>query len=426
MKESILHYVWQYKLFPFHNLRTTENETVEIIDVGQYNTDAGPDFFNAKIRIGDTLWAGNIEIHTFSSDWNKHKHQDNKAYDSIILHVVKKADVNIFRKNGNKVPQLELVIPESIEYNYNELLQGKKWIACADKISTVPRIFIQNWKNALLTERLEQKTQAISRILKENNRHWEESFYIILARNFGFGTNSQTFEELAKSLPLNILAKHKNNLFQLEALLFGQSGLFPENATDDYTENLKKEYAFLASKYNLEQKIDNSRWKLLRLRPVNFPHIRIAQFATLIHSSSKLFSKILEQPEIKYLRALFASEPSEYWQTHYTFSTGESKKQTKKLGKQAVDTILINTVVPFLFAYATIKGNQELKDKAINLLEEIPAEKNAIITNWENTGVDCHSAFDSQALLQLKRDYCDNKKCIRCRIGHKVLTVDSF
>ena len=424
MKESILHYIWQYKLFPAHNLKTTDNEPVEVIDVGQYNTDAGPDFFNAKIKINDTLWAGNVEIHRLSSDWNKHNHNNNKAYDSVILHIVEKADIDVFRKNRKKIPQMELTIPEYIERNYEELLREKKWIACEDKINSVSGIFIESWKNALLAERLKQKTQAIEQLLQANNRHWEDSFYIVLARNFGFGTNSQAFEELAKSLPLNILAKHKNNLFQLEALLFGQAGLLPEKPADDYTKGLNKEYDFLASKYNLEKKLDVSRWKLLRLRPVNLPHVRIAQFAALIHSSNKLFSKILDDIEIRNLRSLFVCEPSVYWQSHYTFSEEIGEKHSKKLGKQAADTILINTAVPFLFAYASKKENQELKDRAIRLLEQIPAEKNTIITNWKNIGITCHSAYDSQALLQLKKNYCDEKKCIHCRIGHKVLTIN--
>jgi hypothetical protein len=423
MSESILHYIWQHKLFSTVDLKTTDNELVEIISIGQHNTDAGPDFFNAKIKIGDTLWAGNVEIHKNSSDWNKHKHHENEAYNSVVLHVVEKADIEIFRKNGKKIPQLELIIPKHIAQNYTDLLADKKWIACADRIVEVPQIFIETWKNALLTERLEQKTEVINALLKENENHWEESFYIVLARNFGFGTNSQAFEELAKSLPLNVLAKHKNDLFQLESLFFGQADLLPKTPSDDYTKNLIKEYAFLKAKYGLQKKLDLSRWKLLRLRPDNFPHIRIAQFASLIHSSSKLFSKIIETPEIEYLRTLFACEVSDYWKTHYTFSSEKSTERTKKLGKQSVDTILINTVVPFLFAYASQKDNADLKEKAEKLLEKIPAERNSIITNWKNIGINCRSAYDSQALLQLKKMYCDEKKCIRCRIGHKVLTL---
>jgi len=424
MKESILHYIWQNKLFPAHNLQTTDGERLELIDVGKNNADSGPDFFNAKIKIGNTTWAGNIEIHINSSDWNKHNHQSDTAYDSVILHVVKHADTDVFRTDGEKIPQLELSFSPRIEENYEQLLGFQKWIACADKIRQVPPIFIQSWKNALLTERLEQKINTIEQLLNENNQHWEEAFYISLARSFGFGTNNQAFESLAKSLPITVLGKHKDQIFQLEALLFGQAGLLNLNEYDDYSRNLKKEYDFLQSKYDLRP-IDGAQWKLLRLRPDNFPYIRIAQFAALIHNSSKLFSKIVENPEIEYLQRLFDCAPSDYWRTAYTFE-GKSTERLKKIGKQSVQGVLINTVVPFLFCYAHLKNNQQLKDKALQILEQIPAEQNSIAINWQKLGLQADSAYDTQALLQLKKNYCDEKKCLRCRIGHKVLTLQTF
>jgi len=421
MKESILHYIWQQKLYTAHDLETTEGEAVEIIDVGKFNTDAGPDFFNAKVRIGETLWAGNVEIHSRSTDWNKHNHQSDKAYDSVILHIVSQADCDVFRLDGEKIPQLELVYPKEIEKNYGQLILANKWIPCADKISTVPFIFIQSWKNALLTERLEQKMDAIQQLLNENNQHWEEAFYITLARNFGFGTNSQAFENLAKSLPLSVIGKHKDQLIQIEALLFGQAGLLNDNKDDEYSVRLNREYGFLRSKFSL-QPINPVQWKLLRLRPDNFPHIRIAQFASLIHNSSKLFSKIVENAELESLRKLFDCEPSDYWKNHYLFNS-QSISKNKRLGNQSINGILINTVIPFLFCYAFQKNNQELKDKAVQLLEQIPTERNAIVTGWQNLGLKSESAFDTQAFIHLKKHYCDEKKCLRCRIGHKVLTL---
>ena len=421
MKESILHYVWQQKLFTAHQLQTKDGEAVEIIDVGKMNTDAGPDFFNAKIKIGGTLWAGNVEIHNHSTDWNKHNHQSDKAYDSVILHVVSKSDTDVFRMDGEKIPQLELKFPESIEKNYSQLIESKKWIACEAKIAEVPLVYIQSWKNALLTERLEQKMEVILLLLEEYNQHWEEAFYITLARNFGFGTNSQAFENLAKSIPLSVLGKHKDNLLQLEALLFGQSGLLIENEEDEYLTNLNREYKFLSSKFSL-QPMNASQWKLLRLRPDNFPHIRISEFASLIHTSSKLFSKIVENPQIECLNRLFVCEPSTYWKSHYLFGN-QSINKNKKLGFASINGILINTVVPFLFCYASQKNNQELKDRAIQMLEQIPAERNIIISGWKNLGFMLDSAYDTQAFLQLKKCYCDDKKCLRCRIGHKVLTA---
>jgi hypothetical protein len=421
MKESILHYVWQNKLFTARNLATTDGETVEIIDVGRINTDAGPDFFNAKIKIGNTLWAGNVEIHTCSSDWNKHNHQGDKAYDSIILHVVSSADIDVYRIDGTKIPQLVLKFPQEIETNYEQLFSRQKWVPCADKIDSVPAIFVQSWKNALLTERLEQKMNAIERLLEENNQHWEEAFYIKLARSFGFGANSDAFESLAKSLPVSILGKHKDQLFQLEAMLFGQADLLELEEDDDYSARLKKEYDFLRSKYGLVP-MDSSQWKMLRLRPDNFPHVRIAQFAALVHSSTKLFSKMVENPNLEYLKGLFECETSLYWKTHYLFAS-PSASQIKRLGRQSIHGIIINTVVPSLFCYASHKGNDDLKDKTLQILEQLPAEHNSIISGWKDHGLKAENAFDTQALLQLKKQYCDERKCLRCRIGHKVLTL---
>ena len=423
MKESILHFIWQNKLFQSHSLLTTDGESVEVIDPGRLNTDAGPDFFNAKIKLGNTIWAGNVEIHTRSSEWARHGHDDDKAYNSVVLHVVKKADVQVFRADGAPIPQLELIYPVEIEENYGQLMQNSLRIPCENKISAIPGIFIRSWKNALLTERLLQKTENISEILSQNNRHWEEAFYLNLARSFGFGTNGQAFEMLAASLPMQILGKHKNDLSQLEALLFGQAGLLAAKEEDAYLLSLRKEYDFLKIKYDLKP-IDGSQWKLLRLRPDNFPHVRIAQFAALIHKSTGLFSKITENPDIQYLQGIFRVEPSEYWKTHYLFAH-ESHKSLKGIGQKAIEGIIINTVVPFLFSFADTRGNQSMKDKAIEILEKLPAENNVITRMWHETGIDCASAFDSQALIQLKKMYCDKRNCLRCRIGHKVLTIDS-
>ena len=424
MKEIILHYIWQHKLFYLHDLVTTDHEPVEVINVGFHNTNAGPDFFNAKVKVGDTLWAGNVEIHVKSSDWNRHGHHTDKAYNSVVLHVVHEADADDIRsENGNRIPQLILKYPPHIKHNYEELMRQQAPIACADKLRDVPPIFIRSWENSLLAERLAQKTAAIEQMLHGNHQHWEECFYVTLARNFGFNTNSDAFEALARSLPLNVLAHHKDNLMQIEALLFGQAGLLPPTPPDDYTRLLTDEYAFLRYKYQLTSRLDASHWKLLRLRPDNFPHVRIAQFAALIHTSSKLFSKILEQSDVKQLQRLFACTPSDYWTRHYTFAEVSATQRAKALGLSSIRVILINTVVPSLFCYASHQGDQELKDRAVHLLEQLPPERNAVIALWSRLGIDCRSAYDTQALLQLKKRYCDRKDCIRCRIGHKVLAT---
>lgn len=424
MKESVLHFIWQYKLFNTRNetLKTTDGEIVEVIDVGKYNTDAGPDFFNAKIKIGHTVWAGNVEFHQLSSDWEKHQHLNNKAYDNVILHIVEKADRDVYRTNGEKIPQMELSGSEETQAKYSELLTNRTWIACENTIGSVDAFRIQDWKNALLHERFEIKTQTISSLLINTDNHWEEAFYISLARSFGFGVNSLPFELMAKSLPLQIIGKHKDDLLQLEALLLGQAGLLNDEVDDDYALRLKKEYHFLQTKYHLVQ-IDKSQWKLLRLRPDNFPYIRLAQFATLIFTSSKLFSKILENKDISSLRALFHCEVSEYWKNHYLFGKKSDKPSSKKMGNSTIDILLINTVVPFLFAYGKQKADQDLVDRAFAFLEEIPSEKNTIIDKWKTLGVNSINAFDSQALLHLKKNYCDEKKCLRCRIGHQIIVA---
>ena len=420
MKELLLHYVWQHRLFDTDMLCTTDGRRVEVIDVGKVNTDAGPDFFNAKIKIDQTLWAGNVEIHTNSSVWEKHLHHQNKAYDNVILHVVENADCLVYRMDGEIIPQLELKFPTSLLDNYSHLITNKMWVPCAQKIHTVPSVIIQSWKNTLLTERLEQKISAINNLLETTNNHWEEAFYIIFARNFGFATNSHAFELLAKSLPLSVLARHKDRLLAVEAMLFGQAGFLNVDVDDLYFKELKHEYNFYKSKFSLVP-IDASLWKLLRLRPVNFPYVRIAQFASIIHKSSKLFSKILENPTVENLSLLFECKSSSYWDNHYQFGS-PTKHIVKHLGSQSIHSLIINTVVPFLFAYSTQIDDDKMKECAIQLLEQLPSEKNAIVTNWKELKISSNTAFDSQALLQLKNEYCDNKKCLRCRIGHKLLT----
>jgi len=418
MNEAFLQYIWQHRLFYPIDLQTVSGKKIEILDAGKPNRDAGPDFFNAKIKIDDMLWAGNVEIHLRSSDWKRHRHA--KDYENVILHVVKIADEPVLRLSGEEIPQLVLQYSQNAENQYKNWLTNKKSIPCVDKLCELPDVFLQSHLNRLLSERLEQKTLAIENLLEQSKNHWEEAFYVTLSRNFGFGINAQPFEMLARALPLNYLAKHKDNLFQIEALLFGQAGLLNSENPDDYDEKLRKEYHFLQNKFFL-QPIDGSMWKMLRVRPGNFPHIRIAQLANLIHRSSKLFSKIIENPHYKSLVLLFDTEVSEYWLTHFRF--GQTSPERKhKLGKSTIDNLLINTVVPFLFAYGKAKNEKIFQEKAMSLLEEIPAEKNHIIESWAELNIKAQNAFESQALLQLRKNYCDEKKCLHCAIGYKLLT----
>ena len=423
MKEVLLQYAWQHKLYYTGNLVTTNGNTVEVINPGLLNSDAGPDFFNAKLKIGNTLWAGNVEIHVKSSDWNAHHHADNAGYNNIILHVIAYHDIDLQRANGEPIEQLVIPIYADLEEKYEQLIAKQLFIPCAPKLAQVPRIVLSSWKNALLMEKLEAKVGDIHALLAQTQYNWEETFYIVLARNFGLGINAIPFEMMAKSLPQIYLAKHKDNLFQVEAMLFGQSGLLASAKSDEYTDRLKKEYAFLQTKYHLHP-IDGHLWKLLRLRPQNFPHIRIAQLANLAITSSKLFSKILDTKTLTELEALFHCQVSEYWQSHYTFNKLSSRKN-KPMGISTIRILLINTVIPFLFAYGQYKDDAALQEQAISLLEQMPAEHNSIVEHWAKYNIKAMSAYDSQALIFLKKHYCDEKKCLHCRIGHFILSEPS-
>lgn len=421
LPEEFLQYIWENKLFLSENLKTSASENVEIIDVGKRNTNSGPDFFNAKIKIDDTIWAGNIEIHKKSSDWQKHNHQTDKAYNSVILHVVENNDLPVKRKNKELIPTIILNYPERLQTNYQNLLNAKTWIACQNQFHKVDPVILQLRFNRLMIERLENKTDEILERLEQNKNDWNETFYQMLAKMFGFKVNAVPFELLAKSLPLQILAKNKNNLHQLEALLFGNSGLLNNQLLgDDYYLNLRNEYSFFYKKHQLKG-IESHLWKFMRLRPVNFPTIRISQFAALIHRSHGLFSKIIEIENINNLKELFKVQASEYWHSHYNFNKTSKINSVKELGDNSINTLIINVVIPFLFVFGEKQNKNYLKNRALEFLEKLPPENNSIITNWKNLGIEVHSAFETQALLQLKNIYCEKKKCLNCQIGVKLV-----
>ncbi len=419
--EEFLQYIWENKLFFTENCYTTQNEKLEIIQTGQRNIDSGPDFFNARVKIGGTIWAGNVEIHKNASDWHTHKHDNDKAYDNVILHVVEKADEEMTRSNGEIIPGFELRYPEHLKTNYQQLLNAKTWIPCENQFHKVNPIVLQLGFNRLMIERLENKTTEIVHFLEQNKNNWNETFYQMLARMFGFKVNAVPFELLAKSLPLTILAKHKSSLFQLEAMLFGNSGLLKQQLLgDDYYLGLRKEYSFLYKKYALKP-IEGHLWKFMRLRPGNFPTLRISQLAALIYKSHGLFSKIIEIEDIYALKNLFKVQASEYWNTHYNFNKTSTKSNRKELGETAANILLINVVIPFLFVFGEKQNKTYLKDRALNFLEQLPPEKNTIIDKWENMGIFPRSAFETQALIQLKNIYCAKKKCLNCQIGVKLV-----
>ncbi|WP_019207409.1 DUF2851 family protein [Phocaeicola abscessus] len=421
--ERLLHYCWKHKIFPLTTLWTTDGQALEIIDVGLQNTDAGPDFFNAKVKIDDVLWIGNVEIHDRTSDWFLHGHDKDLCYDSVILHIAETVDVKIRRSNGELIPQLQMTCPDYVRNNYRELFDSDAYPPCYRIIPSLSDLFIHSWMAALQLERFEKKTEQLKERIDRCNGNWEDAFFITLSRNFGFGINGEAFETWANILPLRALDKHRDNLFQVEALFFGQAGILEETKGDAYYLHLKKEYDFLAYKFQLTP-MNGNLWKFLRLRPANFPHVRIAQLACLYHRSYGLISQVTEADTLKKLRDLFRGGTSEYWVTHYTFG-GSSPNCPKTLSDNSLNLIIINTIVTFLYAYGHHKSDENLCLRAGKLLEELPPEYNHITRMWEACGITATHAGDSQALIQLKKAYCDKKKCLFCRIGYEYLKRNS-
>lgn len=416
MTEDFLYYLWQYKTYKLP-LCTMGGEEITVLDTGMRNYDSGPDFSFAKLKIGDTVWAGNVEMHLKSSDWIRHGHGDDPAYESVILHVVYEHDADVVTSGGSKLDVLELKERlENGEYaRYKKLITSKTWVACSGQIKEINDVNLYAWLDRLLVERLEAKVEVVEALLQSTKNNWEQAFYISLARNFGFNTNSDAFELLARHTPIEVLARYKNSLFQLEALLFGQSSLINPNLKEEYPKSLYEEYVFLQKKHHLSP-INASMWKFLRMRPVNFPSIRIAQFAKLVHQSSHLFSVIIDTDKLEDLRVFFELDPSVYWEDHYVFGK-KSKVQKKCFGYSSFDLVLINTIVPFLFVYAQHQGDEALRNRALMFLQHTKAESNAMVKSFGREGVKVHHAGHSQALIQLKNNYCQHQKCLQCTVG---------
>ena len=417
--EQLLHYVWKHKIFSLKELKTTTGQQVEVIDTGLANTDAGPGFFNAKLKLDGVLWIGNIEIHERSSDWFKHGHHADAGYNSVILHIASEIDMEISRSNGERIPQIQLICPEAVRTNYKELLETASYPPCYRIIPSLSPFTAHSWMSALQMERFEQKATLLNERLKRCQGNWEDAFFITLARNFGFGLNGDAFETWAHQLPFRAVDKHRNDLFQIEAIFFGQAGILEDSDGDGYYLRLKKEYTYLQHKFGLIP-MDASLWRFLRLRPANFPHIRIAQLACLYHRAYGLLSRIMETETLQGVRDILKGGTSEYWLTHYTFG-GSSPSRPKTLSNTSLDLLIINTVVTFLYAYGLHKGNRVLCARAGSFLEELKAENNYITRMWEQCGMKTSNAADSQALIQLKKEYCDKKKCLYCRFGYEYL-----
>ncbi|MDH3649749.1 MAG: DUF2851 family protein [Saprospiraceae bacterium] len=421
LKEDFLYYLWKVKLFDHSDLVTNNGQSIRIIEGGHQNHNAGPDFLQAKVQIGDTIWVGNIEMHLKGSDWDKHGHDADPAYQNVILHVVLINDKEVRLPNGEPLACLSLehrIKPEIIR-RYHQLMGSLTWIPCERSLAQVSPVIVKTWLERILVERLESKTKRIREVLSTTENDWEEAFYRLLARNFGFKVNSDAFESLAIVLPRKILLKHKDQIQQIESLVFGQAGLLRKTFQDPYLNKLREEYDFLARKYRLTP-IDTHRWKFMRLRPANFPTIRLAQFAVLFFRSNHLFSKMLAATSVNEVYEMFRTEVTAYWKEHYSFDE-MSQRKSKKLGKASIQLLIINTVAPFLFHYGKIHQKETLTRKAIDFLCDLPAESNRIIRQFEAYHVKPDNAMESQAILELKTNYCDLKRCLECAIGHSLL-----
>jgi hypothetical protein len=420
MKEDFLHYIWQYKKFDFSNLKTSNGDSLTIINSGQYLQLSGPDFFNAQIIINEQKWAGNVEIHVKSSDWYLHNHEVDSNYDNVILHVVWENDSPIFRKNNSEIPTLEIkkyVSKESLE-NYRKLKSQKSWIYCENQIGSIDEFVFKSWQERLFFERLERKEIPILELLKETENDWEAVLFGLLAKNFGLNTNGETFFKMTKSIPFSVIRKERFDVENLEALFFGKIKLLDEPFEDVYSNELRKRYDYINQKYRLE-KNELEPVQFFKHRPDNFPTIRLAQLAMLYHKQDNLFSKIIFQKDLSAFYDVFNLSVSNYWQTHYLFDKLSVKKR-KKLSKSFIHLIVINTIVPFQFAFAKSQG-REISETVLELMESVHSEKNNVIEKFATFGVKSKSAFETQSLLQLKNQYCDRSKCLQCAVGVQIL-----
>lgn len=420
MKEDFLLYIWQNKKFDFSSLKTTQGESLTLVNVGHYLQQEGPDFFNAQLIIGNQKWAGNVEIHIKSSDWYLHKHEKDVNYDSVILHVVWEHDVDIYRKNNATIPVLELmklVSQEEIS-KYNALVTPKSWIFCEKDIATIKEIVLTNWQERLFFERLENKAIPFEILLKENHSDWEATLFCMLAKNFGLNINGQSFLELAKSIPFSILKKESFEVENLEALFFGKGQMLNDEKQDYYLIDLQKRWHFLSHKYQLEAS-HITPIQFFKLRPDNFPTIRLAQLAMLYHSKQTLFLELILAKTTGEIYKIFNNATSTYWASHYNFDS-QSKIKSKTISNSFIDLIIINTIIPLKFLYAKANGKDSIEE-LIDLIQTVKSEKNSIIEKFDFFKIKSKNAFESQALLQLKNEYCSNKKCLQCEIGLTLL-----
>ncbi|WP_339837839.1 DUF2851 family protein [uncultured Flavobacterium sp.] len=420
MKEDFLHYIWQNKKFDFSNLKTTQGESLTLVNVGSCLQQEGPDFFNAQLIIGNQKWAGNVEIHLKSSDWYLHNHEKDVNYDSVILHVVWEHDTDIYRKNNSTIPVLELkklVSQEEIS-KYNTLLTPKSWIFCEKDIASISEVVFTSWQERLFFERLENKSIPFEMLLKQNHSDWEATLFCMLAKNFGLNINGQSFLDIAKSISFSIIKKESFEVENLEALFFGIGQMLNDDKQDTYLIDLQQRWQFLKHKHQIEVS-HITPVQFFKLRPDNFPTIRLAQLAMLYHSKQTLFVELILAKTKEEIYAIFNNATSDYWINHYNFDS-QSINKVKKISHSFIDLIIINTLIPLKFLYARANGKDTIEE-LIDLIQMVKSEKNSTVEKFAFFKIKSKNAFESQALLQLKNEYCNNKKCLQCEIGLTLL-----
>ncbi|HEY9184735.1 MAG TPA: DUF2851 family protein [Salegentibacter sp.] len=422
MQEDFLHYLWKHKKFDFTRARTSDGQTVVLVDPGMHNYNAGPDFFNARIRIGGQLWAGNVEIHLRASDWYFHRHEADRNYDNVILHVVWEDDIEVYRKNNSIIPSLALsgLVDKILLDQYRNLVTVReKWINCENNFPDIDEFRLRHWLERVYFERLENKSELILQMLKASENNWEAVLFKLLSKNFGLNVNGDAFLSFAQSFDFPLVQRCASDRLKLEALFFGQAGLLERASSENYFRNLQKEYEFLRHKYQLKNE-QVVRPKFFRLRPDNFPNIRLSQLASLYYRHKNLFSELIRAKELNSISEIFNVETSKFWQTHYSFDKAH-KNRTKRITSSFVNLIVINTIVPLKFCYNRATG-EEPEEDILNILTDIKAESNSVIDKFNllRSGT-ATNALDSQAVLQLKNDYCDKNKCLSCEIGVDLL-----
>tara|TARA_B110000046_G_scaffold185987_1_gene231067 strand:- start:17442 stop:18716 length:1275 start_codon:yes stop_codon:yes gene_type:complete len=421
MNEEFLYYIWQYKLFSKRDLCTTENQQITILKSGIHNKNSGPDFLNSQVNIDDQLWAGNVEMHVKSSDWYLHKHEEDVNFDAVILHVVWEHDSVVFMKNNKPLPTLALkhFVDEKLLLNYKSLIDRQQsWILCENQIQNMDTFLIDNWLERLYFERLEQKSIFIKELLQQTNHDFEAVLFHLIAKNFGLKVNGDSFLQLAKSIDFSVVRKVCFDEQKLTALFFGQAGFLEKEVEVSYYRQLKKEYEYLKHKYNLEP-IANEQFQFFRMRPHNFPTIRIAQLASLFFTHQNLFSKLMSITKKEEFYTLFSFSIQEFWKTHFTFES-ISKKSLKKLSKAFIDLLLINTIIPLKFVFLQSRGEVD-EEEIMQLIKQLSSEKNSIISNFFDLKIKSKTALESQALLELKNNYCTKKRCLECAVGNNLL-----